>query len=388
MQRGRKREAQSVASPGSSIQAPCSLTQPAGAVRLPPAASMADAPHRHSTRATGGTVALSCYNWTPELGAMVLHGIKTADVRDFPALSPCEGKTLGVRLGYRLWTRGGLSAELTTAIAARREGGTLHGGDALGKIAGTVLVGRTVRATEAARMVGGWDELCARAGFAPGGIKSGQFVTFLTEPTWFHRPIAAAASDWSCVTVLELQSAAMGKRRARASEPAPGGAADPSAAAGGGGSGDALVEQEERQRRLLRYQGCQCALLAESARRSGDAGRSRPDPCPVPQAPECGSRELLQRLCASRTVDLDRQPISGTPLASPPSPRTPCRLPRASPRASRAPTTRRRRRGRLHRCTCRAHAAAAPTPRASGGNRRRLLVHRTRMLYLAKNSPS
>ena len=43
MQRGRKREAQSVASPGSSIQAPCSLTQPAGAVRLPPAASMAGA---------------------------------------------------------------------------------------------------------------------------------------------------------------------------------------------------------------------------------------------------------------------------------------------------------------------------------------------------------
>ena len=34
-----------------------------------------------------------------------------------------QGKTLGVRLGYRLWTRGGLSEELTTAIAARREGG-------------------------------------------------------------------------------------------------------------------------------------------------------------------------------------------------------------------------------------------------------------------------
>ena len=69
---------------------------------------------------------------------------------------------------------------------------------------GTVLVGRTERAVVAARMVGGWDELCARAGFAPGGIRTGQFVTFLSEPAWFHKPIAAAAADWSCVSVLEL----------------------------------------------------------------------------------------------------------------------------------------------------------------------------------------
>ena len=197
---------------------------------------------------------------------MVLHGFKTLDVRPTSQLAGCEGKLLGVRLSANSWGGAELSAEVQAEIAARRGAGTLVDASFLGRIAGTVRVGRTMPALEAAREAGGWEQLCASVGFAHGGrggIRTRDFVTELFEPSWLLQPIKAAGADFRCVTDVSVPRGALGKRRAlgrgRESDGPGAGCAGGGGAGGGGDGGSVPAVAEEQQWRLQRFATCQCA---------------------------------------------------------------------------------------------------------------------------------
>ena len=191
------------------------------------------------TRSAAEVVTIKMLNWTHELGALVLHGHKKSDVRPTSQLAGSEGELLGVRLGRRnSWQGAALSAEFQAEIARRRGAGTLVDASFIGKVAGTVRVGRTLPATEAARQAGGWARLCAAAGFASGGIKANCFVTELFEPVWLSQGVAATSPDFRCVTPISIARSALctqgsckrramglGPARCASGAPAPEGAA-------------------------------------------------------------------------------------------------------------------------------------------------------------------